>query len=175
MALHLMNFPPQFCGWIRECILTPRYSVKINGQLHSFFPEGRGLRQGDPLSPYLFILVMQVLQGIVKHHSRGLDFQYHWKCEQTKLAMLMFADDLLLFSHGDPSSISIMKSCLEHFSSLSSLVANPSKSDCFVLCKDPSLREAIYNASGFRRGSLPMHYLGVPLVTPHLSGHYNIC
>ncbi|XP_052201561.1 uncharacterized protein LOC127807600 [Diospyros lotus] len=169
MTLHLMNFPSQFCGWIRECITTPRYSIKINGQLNGFFPGGRGLRQGDPLSPYLFVLVMQVLQGIVKHHSRASDFQYHWKCEQTKTVMLMFADDLLLFSHGNPSSVNILKSCLERFSSLSGLVANPSKSDCFVSCKDPSLREAIYIASGFWRGSLPMRYLGVPLLSSKLS------
>ncbi|XP_052181660.1 uncharacterized protein LOC127794528 [Diospyros lotus] len=168
MTLQVMNFPSQFCGWIRECITTPRYSVKINGQLNGFFPGGRGLRQGDPLSPYLFVLVMQVLQGII-HYSRASDFQYHWKCEQTSLVMLMFADDLLMFSHGDPSSVSILKSCLERFSSLSGLVANPSKSDCFVSCKDPSLQEAIYNAYGFRRGRLPIRYLGVPLLSSKLS------
>ena len=82
--------------------------------------------------------------------------------------MVMFADDLLLFSHGDPSSVSILKSCLERFSSLSGLVANPSKSDCFVSCKDLSLREAIYHAAGFRRGSLPMRYLGIPLLSSKL-------
>ena len=83
--------------------------------------------------------------------------------------MLMFVDDLLLFSHGDPSSISIMKSYLERFSSLSDLTANPLKSDCFVSCKDTSIREAIYNASGFWRGTLPIRYLGVPLLSTKLS------
>ena len=62
--LQLMNFSPRFCGWIRECATTPHFSVKINGQLHGFFRGGRGLRQGDLLSPYLFVMIMQVLQGV---------------------------------------------------------------------------------------------------------------
>lgn len=100
---------------------------------------------------------------------RSPNFQFHCKCEQTKLVMLMFTDDLLLFSHGDPFSVNIIKSCFERFSSLFGLTANPLKSDYFVSCKDASLREAIYNASGFWRGTLPVRYLGVPLLFTKLS------
>ncbi|XP_052172169.1 uncharacterized protein LOC127788096 [Diospyros lotus] len=70
IVLHLMTFPPQFCSWICECVTTPRYSIKINGQLNGFFPEGWGLRKRDPLSPYLFVLVIQILHGIVSHQTR---------------------------------------------------------------------------------------------------------
>lgn len=73
LVLHLMNFPSCFVSWIRACVTSTMYSVKINDHLHGFFHGGQGLRQGDLLSPYLFILVMQV-HGIVAYHTYAYDF-----------------------------------------------------------------------------------------------------
>ena len=65
-ALKLLNFPEKLIGWIRECVSSPAYSIILNGQMHGFFKGEKGLRQGDPLSPYLFTLVMQVLPLMIK-------------------------------------------------------------------------------------------------------------
>ncbi|KAL2248024.1 UNVERIFIED_CONTAM: hypothetical protein Sindi_2654700 [Sesamum indicum] len=96
-VLQLFGFPQTFTRWIEECVTTAAFSIDLNGNPHGFFAGARGLRQGDPLSPYLFVLVMEVLHlGLLQLIEQDLQFFYHWKCEPAKLFQLGFADDLLL-------------------------------------------------------------------------------
>lgn len=58
--LEAAGFPPIFINWIKGCITTTWFSAAINGSLVGFFKGRKGIRQGDPLSPYIFVLVMEV-------------------------------------------------------------------------------------------------------------------
>ncbi|KAL0309059.1 UNVERIFIED_CONTAM: hypothetical protein Sradi_5848200 [Sesamum radiatum] len=73
-----------------------------------------GARQGDPMSPYLFVLVMEVLHMILQQLiEQDGEFQYHWRCKDLKLFQLSFADDLLLFCKADLRSLqgSVILAC----------------------------------------------------------------
>lgn len=95
-----LGFPLAMIGWIRECITTTTFSISLNGKLHGFFNCKRGLRQGDPISPYLFVLDMEYLSRSIKNATTNPSFKFHPKCKQIGLTDLSFADDIILFARG---------------------------------------------------------------------------
>ena len=70
-----MGFPESFIHWIRLCITTPSFSVQVNGELGGYFQSKRGLRHGCSLSPYLFVLCMNVLSLKIDVAVREQRFQ----------------------------------------------------------------------------------------------------
>ncbi|XP_028067833.1 uncharacterized protein LOC114270499 [Camellia sinensis] len=163
-----MAFPPCMITWIKACITSPSFSICINGSLQGYFKGARGLRQGDPMSPYLFVLAMEILARILAEKSRSPLFKFHWRCEKTKIVNLCFADDLMIFSKGDPGTVSLIMQGLDEFRNLSGLTPNSSKSNIFFSGCSSELKENILRIANFTEGSLPVKYLGVPLITTKL-------
>ncbi|GKE42877.1 RNA-directed DNA polymerase, eukaryota, reverse transcriptase zinc-binding domain protein, partial [Tanacetum coccineum] len=99
------------------------FSICVNGERFGYFKGGRGLRQGDPISPYLFTIIMEVLNLFLKDEiAKERNFKYHFGCKKLKTTHLCFADDLLVLSHGDTISISTIKRALDEFSKIGKLL-----------------------------------------------------
>ncbi|GJU82058.1 retrovirus-related pol polyprotein from transposon TNT 1-94 [Tanacetum coccineum] len=127
------GFHPKMVQWIMVCVSGASYSICVNGNFYGYFKGKRGLRQGDPLSPYLFTLVMGILTLMLQRRVRNSDeFQYHRHCEQQRIINLYFADDLFLFARGHPNSILVIMDGLEEFKQVSGLVPSIPKSTAFL-------------------------------------------
>ena len=104
-CLEGLQLPARFIRLLKVCVCTPSYMVGYNGSVHGFFKGKRGLKQGDLLSPYLFVIAMNCLSHMLNEAARQNKFRYHSNCSQTKLTHLSFADDLLIFIDGSLDSV----------------------------------------------------------------------
>ena len=163
------GFHPVMIRWIMKCVESSSFTLSINGEYHGYFEGKRGLRQGCPLSPYLFTLVMETFSLILNRKiSQEPLFKYHWKCKQQKITHLCFADDLMLFCNGNKASVRIIKDALEEFAGIAGLQPNVSKSHIFFGNVRERTKLKILETLPFVEGKLPMRYLGIPLITNRL-------
>ncbi|KAK4381495.1 hypothetical protein Sango_2962100 [Sesamum angolense] len=146
------------------------FSISLNGSIYGFFKGGRGLQQGDPISPYLFVLVMEIWSSLLIHRvQNAAQFQYHWKCKELSLINLCFADDVLLFCKAHIPSIKVLTDTLSEFATLSGLKVNPAKSQIILSRAVQQERQQILEYVGFQEGLLPVKYLGIPLTSSRLT------
>lgn len=93
-----LGFPYRFTRWIMTCVKIVSYSIIVNGETTQPFPAAKGLRQGDPISPFLFSIAIEYLSRTLNELQNVPLFKYHPQCAKLKITHLCFADDLLLFS-----------------------------------------------------------------------------
>lgn len=96
--LKAMNSRAPYIGWIMECICTPTFSLCFNKNLEGYIKGGKGIRQGDPLSPYIFIICMEVLSKMMDSAARENLISYHPRCKKLHITHLTFAGDLIVFT-----------------------------------------------------------------------------
>lgn len=172
ICLSTLQIPPIFIHWLRACVCTPSYSIGYNGTVQGYFKGRRGLRQGDPLSPYLFVIAMNCLSEMLNRGANEGKFGYHAKCSSSKLTHLCFADDLLIFTDGKLSSVQAIISILDEFAAHSGLKISLQKTS-FVSCGVPQDQvDIIAQTCHLTAATLPVCYLGVPLLPQKLSMHH---
>nr|GEU59262.1 hypothetical protein [Tanacetum cinerariifolium] len=163
------GFHDRLVGWIMECVTSTSFSININGLLHGYFNGKRGLHQGDPLSPYLFTLVMEILTLMIRRRVQSSDsFMYHRYCSKLEIVNLCFADDLFLFAHGDTSSTKVIMKALDEFKNVSGLTPSLPKSKAYFCNVLNHVKLSILQILPFEEDRLPVKYLGVPLVSSGL-------
>ncbi|KAK6139424.1 hypothetical protein DH2020_026831 [Rehmannia glutinosa] len=161
-----MGFDSMFVSWTFNCISSTSFSVNINGQASGYFKPTRGIRQGDPLSPYLFILLSEVLSSLINQAQVNFLFQGLKLCRLgPALTHIFFADDSIIFCEASLFQALSLKTILDRYCKASGQVINMDKSSVFFSKNTPgSLKNTICTMlDGI---SLQHHarYLGLPMV-----------
>lgn len=143
--------------------------MSVNGSLEGFFTSARGIRQGSSLSPYLYVILNNVLSKLLNRAAEAQQFGYHPQCLEVKLTHLCFADDILVFTDGSANSLKGVLEVMKQFADISGLCINVAKSSIFATGQSitPLMSEA--TSTGITVGTLPVRYLGMPLTTKALT------
>jgi len=163
-----INLPQDLIDLIMSCVCSVSSSVLFNGgNLETFYPS-RGIRQGEPLSLYLFIICMEYLSQLIEEKYN----QKLWPPVRTSqggllISHLMFADDVVLFARADHVSWSPIRDVLDEFCSKSGQSISEAKSRVFFSPNvDRDQRESLCDILGFASTPNLGKYLGIPIKHP---------
>lgn len=168
-VLQAMGLPAQFIIWIQTCISMASFSVLVNGELEGFFSSARGIMQGCSLSPYLYVILNNVLSLMLNKAAREAKFGYHSFCKEVGLTHLSFADDILVLSDGTPCSLAGVLYVMNDFATIFGLHINTVKSSIFAAGTGASVLFGAAADAGHAVGVLPIRYLGLPFTTKMLT------
>lgn len=147
-----------------SCVTSVRYSVKFNGTLLSSFAPSRGLRQGDPLSPFLFLFVADGLSLLLKEKvMQGVISPIQICRRAPGISHLLFADDTLLFFKANQQQAIAVNDILATYAAGTGQLINPAKcSIMFGEASPSSVRDEIKNALHVEKDDFEERYLGFP-------------
>lgn len=122
-----MGFDQIWINWIMKCVESVSFSVLINGSSHGWIKPERGIRQGDPLSPYMFILCFEVLSHLLTQAATNQQLKGMKIGQGPTINHLMFADDALFFCHAHKKSCTTILKILQAYEEVSGQAVNLNK------------------------------------------------
>ena len=153
-----------FVNLVMRCVSSISFSIRINGVLTKPLRPTRGIRQGDPISPYLFLLCSEGLSCLLKsigplYLSRGVRVGVHspW------ISHLLFADDCIVFSQASQGGAGRLMEVLNRYSQGSGQLVNKEKSAVFFSknCSQDTKTEVCQELD-IHKEALAERYLGLP-------------
>lgn len=159
-----LGFGAKWLSWVQECISNIRVSVLVNGSPTSEFSPSRGIRQGDPLSPFLFNIVVEGL-NILLTRARELNLFKGGVIGANEISVshLQFADDSIIFCEANWEEVMNIKRVLRCFEMISGLRINYHKSVISGIGVQDDLLAAIAGRLNCKCQKRPFKYLGMPL------------
>ena len=130
--IKLLGFSSIWINWIYQCISTSSFSILPDGSPFGFFQPSHGLRQGDPLSPFLFILSSEVLSRLLLKEEQLGNLHGIKMSRNSQISHLLFVDDIMIFSKATKREANSILKCLSTYSIWSGQKLNVSKSSLFL-------------------------------------------
>lgn len=162
--MEVMRFDAKWISWVKLCVTTVQYMVFINGNYVGPINPSRGLRQGDPLSPYLFLLCVEGLSHSLTSAASNREIN-GCRISSTAPAIthLLFADDSLLFFKATVEESHAVKELLNSYALMSGQAVNYQKSGIFFSSnirrdKQQSIQDILEVHTDLRNDK----YLGLP-------------
>lgn len=156
------SFPARWISWIRHIWETSSSRLCINGECSEPFPHRRGLRQGDPLSPMLFDIAVDVFQQMIRVANLNLSCPLSRKISDAIVAY-QYADDTAVIARADATTLITFKLILRLFSSVSGLQVNYNKSSFIPINIGQNELSETRAIMCFPQTDFPIQYLGMPL------------
>lgn len=169
--LNRFGFRAKGRQWIRACISNTSFAVPINGDPSSFFKTSKGLRQGDPGSPLLFILVMESLNKLIEQAKQAKllsGFVVGRGSKQLDITHLFFVNDTLIFCRPEPNMLFHLRCILLWLQAVSGLKINMLKSEMVGIGVGSAAPFA--QVLGCKSNQLPIKYFEIPLDAKYKDG-----
>jgi hypothetical protein len=160
-----LGFEANWVEVVMNCVSTVTYRVRVNGELTEQIVPQRGLRQGDPLSPYLFLICAEAFSCLLNAAEESGDMVGVRVCPNApSINHLLFADDSLLLFKIDEQSTGHLQNILQLYEDCSGQIINKDKSSImFSKNTVDNDRTAVMNALGISTEARNEKYLGLPV------------
>uniref|UniRef100_A0A2N9IHI9 Reverse transcriptase domain-containing protein n=1 Tax=Fagus sylvatica TaxID=28930 RepID=A0A2N9IHI9_FAGSY len=173
LTLQHFNLPQWWVDLIMSCISCSHLSILVNGEKTESFAPSRGIRQGDPLSPYIFILCMEFLAWLIQGEVHNGNWKGIKVSQQGPIfSHIFFADDLVLFAKATKANCYTINKVLNTFCQASGQKISTSKSRVYMHAStNPSRIAMVESELGFKISKEFGKYLGVPIITDARDKH----
>lgn len=158
-----------WCRWVEQCTSNAKIAILVNAHPTSWITAKRGVRRGDPLSPYLFFLVVEGLARMTQRALANKLLTGLGPNEENSIAIIQYANNTFFFCEAKRRQLKNLLFMWQIFEWATGLKINKSKSELFYLGATEGKGKRMAHILGCHLGTLPTRYLGLPLSCKRLS------